>query len=795
MRDRHRSRISLLSVARQFSTSALTLKSTRFFIFPLLLLTGFYFLETPSPLPEPALRVPVTSAALAEYPDLAFDAGGTLWVAYQQMQDQEESIRVRAYRNGAWADSLLLDRARLACKPRLAAAPDGTLWVSWARAEAGGLVLVVTPIVNGQPGPQEIIADGPSANWQHDVVCDQAGRLWLAWEHMNRDTAQVRFSVRENGRWSPPRPVFAAAHRQMRPALAVGQKGEIWCAWDGYLGNYNYDIFLRRLDRASPVWNLTNSATLEQCPALSVGAGNRLWLAWQSNADATGKPDIPRWLALRQWDGKTLRAPAAAMPDRNLLATGMLQSWESPELLASRRGALWLFGRPSQEFSAQAFLGDRWSRRQDFALPGWGGRGEFVRAAEAQDGTIWTVRRDIALIELCAFPALAEAAAKPKLQIAPEQPAPASPAAAVAAAKWQMTAEAREFLIAPAEQKLVFGDLHQHSNLSDGMGTVDDCYTRSRDFYGWDFAALTDHEWFVRNRILPSEWEYIARITAGFHAPPDFVTLHAYEWTAARWPNGPGHKNVYFPDEAQPILSVADSSANLTPKLFARLRETGAMAVPHHIGWTGVDWQHHDPQTQPNVEIVSVHGAFEYLGNEPITHRGGIPGMFMQDGLARGLRFGVLGASDGHGLIWHHGIGRKRDPWVQGLAGVWIEGELTRESLFAALQARRVYATSGVRILLHFSADGHAQGSEYESAAPPRLAVRVAGTAKIRYVYLLRDNQVIHQHGGDFGVGDMVRFEFKDEQAAAGTHWYYVRVVQEDGEMAWSSPIWITRKE
>ncbi len=218
MRDRHSSGNSLLSGAQQFSTFALTLKFSRFFIFPLLLLTGSYFLQTPSALPEPALRVPVTNAALAEYPDLAFDAAGTLWGAYQQMQDQEESIRVRAYRNGAWADSLLLDRARLACKPRLAAAPDGTLWVSWARAEAGGLVLVATPIVNGQPGAQEIIADGPSANWQHDMVCDQAGRLWLAWEHMNRDTAQVRFSVRENGRWSPPRPVFAAAHRQMRPA-------------------------------------------------------------------------------------------------------------------------------------------------------------------------------------------------------------------------------------------------------------------------------------------------------------------------------------------------------------------------------------------------------------------------------------------------------------------------------------------------------------------------------------------------------------------------------------------------
>jgi hypothetical protein len=163
----------------------------------------------------------------------------------------------------------------------------------------------------------------------------------------------------------------------------------------------------------------------------------------------------------------------------------------------------------------------------------------------------------------------------------------------------------------------------------------------------------------------------------------------------------------------------------------------------------------------------------------------------MQNGLAQGLRFGVLGASDGHGLIWHHGIGRKRDPWVQGLAGVWINGALTRETIFAALKARRVYATSGVRILLYFSADDHPMGSEYATDAPPKLVVRVAGTDKIHYIYLLRDNEVIHQSGGDFGHGEMARFEFIDQQAGPGTHWYYVRVLQEDGEMAWSSPIWV----
>ena len=31
-----------------------------------------------------------------------------------------------------------------------------------------------------------------------------------------------------------------------------------------------------------------------------------------------------------------------------------------------------------------------------------------------------------------------------------------------------------------------------------------------------------------------------------------------------------------------------------------------------------------------------------------------------------------------------------------------------------------------------------------------------------------------------------------DPKPAAGTHYYYVRVTQQDGQMAWSSPMWVT---
>ena len=86
-----------------------------------------------------------------------------------------------------------------------------------------------------------------------------------------------------------------------------------------------------------------------------------------------------------------------------------------------------------------------------------------------------------------------------------------------------------------------------------------------------------------------------------------------------------------------------------TIEIFEKLAEYDPIAVPHHTGWTGTDWENADEELQPVVEIISNHGSFEFMGNKPLKHRGGMVGHFLQDGLARGLKFGFIGGSDSHG--------------------------------------------------------------------------------------------------------------------------------------------------
>jgi hypothetical protein len=282
----------------------------------------------------------------------------------------------------------------------------------------------------------------------------------------------------------------------------------------------------------------------------------------------------------------------------------------------------------------------------------------------------------------------------------------------------------------------------------------------------------------------------LKEVTEHLNQPHKFVTFFGQEWTTARTPRGFGHKNIYHISPDIPLMDHTLEPWNTTQKIFEKAKSLGAIAIPHHIGWTGVDWENADPVAQPLVEIVSVHGAFEYMGNRPIKHRGGKPGCFVQDGLARGLRFGIIGGSDSHGLLWHHRVAYKRDPNRCGLAGVLAE-ELTRESIFDAFKKRRTFATSGVKMRLDFRINGHFMGEEFSTSDGIQINVDVISESDLLWLTIVRDNKDFNQYGGE---GLRSYYTVEDRNLSPGTHFYYLRVVLKDGNMAWSSPIWVNYK-
>ena len=141
-----------------------------------------------------------------------------------------------------------------------------------------------------------------------------------------------------------------------------------------------------------------------------------------------------------------------------------------------------------------------------------------------------------------------------------------------------------------------------------------------------------------------------------------------------------------------------------------------------------------------------------------------------------------------------------------GLACV-VAQELTRDALWQAMYDRRCYATTGDRILLDFTVDGQPMGSDLpvdlSSSTGRSFSMRVAGTAPIDVVEIVRNNRVVYEAHPRLEVwgGDWADDEPLSEVALQPTFpgdrpfvFYYLRIIQRNRQRAWSSPIWLTQE-
>jgi hypothetical protein len=110
-----------------------------------------------------------------------------------------------------------------------------------------------------------------------------------------------------------------------------------------------------------------------------------------------------------------------------------------------------------------------------------------------------------------------------------------------------------------------------------------------------------------------------------------------------------------------------------------------------------------------------------------------------------------------------------------------------RTNIVESMRARHAYAATD-NIVLDVRAEGHVMGDEFQFAGQPRFHVTVKGTAPVAQVDLIRNTDFVYTQKP---VTKDVEFEYQDR--APGAAYYYVRVMQVDRNLAWSSPIWINK--
>jgi len=792
----------------------------------------------------------------ADYPSVAVARDGAVWVAWQEYRSGSDRVRARRFAGGTWGEPVTLLESGDVYKTAVAEAGDGRLWVVWAAREGadwhlwGRSLDVRASGVAKDAGrawsAAEKLSTAPGPNLHHKLAADAKGRLWLVWQGFERGQSDIFLRIYENGRWSPATRVSESAANDWEPSVAVDRAGRGWIVWDTYApatgrSSANYDVVARSFDGAklSPLVPIAASARSEAHASVAVDGRGRVWVAYDEAGENWGKDwgflvrdrgiglYLNRVLRVVGLDNGKLVEPeqeiAAALPASMQLYASL------PSIHADESGRIWVVFRylagartrvvdgwgaqGGWETAAISYSGERWERalplarslgrndgrasavvindgRADAALAS-GARLVVAYAADHRPFLSANVQDyGVYLSEVAAAARPAPATAEPRLrprQMPTADQLPTHPREA------QDVARLRDYRARVGSQtlRIVRGDLHRHTDISgDGIGdgSLLDTYRYALDAAAMDYIAVTDHG---AGNDLEYSWWRTQKSAGLFLVPGSFTPLYGYE-RSLLYPNG--HRNVVFAQRGVRTLPSSPEERQGkegAAKLYRYLKENSGLAFVHTIATDqGTDWRDNDPVVEPLVEICQgFRNSYEHEGapksataDRPFLFKSGYrPLGFYWNALAKGYKLGVQASSD---HISTH----------LSYACLYTTG-LSRQQLLDAMRARRSYgATDNILLDYRLVEPGgaeHLMGAQVTLSGTPRLKVHAVGTAPIQRVDIIKNGRYVYTSEPGKPEAEVT---FSDPEAAPGESYYYVRVRQYDGQLAWSSPIWVVRK-
>jgi hypothetical protein len=746
-------------------------------------------------------------------PSLAFAGDGTAWLAWPTFRRGEIRLAVSLLRAGRWSQTVPPDSS-----------PGAQIDPQWA--DGPGMFeipnLVYSAYVDGEWRVRQVVHQG--AGWSepyelgkgiHPTAAASREGIWAAWEddgrivigHLNAGSRAKEFEC--------IRPEPASAEYLSYPRLASGPGGEVWLAWAAARRGYQ-SIRVQRIDKPGySQLTVDDGSGVNRDPAISVDSLGRVWIVYESLGeesvpsvgpagtrtpvyilDRTYRVEYPSRM-LRITDGKNWWVPPTPeAPDPGLM----------PNLICSSRGVVWLVSRSFVGFEnplryfppvCESLGADGWVHYGTAWLDGPCYKAP-VSLAEDPGGTVWLAwaqhdRKKMGAFETpswthldgpdrIALAPMPERTGGGKPVLLPLKKSEPTPAALPPDPKYTVS-------VGDETLTVYFGDLHQHSEFSGCgrmNGRIEQNQAYTRHVRGLDFMCTTDHGEHLNDHT----WRWTQLTASQYDRPGRFVVFTGFEWTSEFDAGGNlnrGHYNAVFREigSGDRYFSASDPDTNTPLELWEALKKTAGgparvLTFPHHpsrrLAW--VSWNYYDPEMVPLMEIVQARGSYEYdgcfQGLEIDNDAARVRGHYIRDGLERGLRWGLIGAGD-------HG-GRQ-------LTAVFA-GSLDRRALFDSLKSRRVYATSGEKMLMDFRVNGRFMGEEFRHKGGDReIGVRVVGTALLVQVDLIRNGRVIQQWNPS---ALEVETTFKDrEPLFRRENYYYLRALQKDGGQAWTSPVWV----
>lgn len=340
----------------------------------------------------------------------------------------------------------------------------------------------------------------------------------------------------------------------------------------------------------------------------------------------------------------------------------------------------------------------------------------------------------------------------------------------------------------------LFGDIHVHTNVSDGDESPDYALRYARDIAKLDFCSLSDHAEPIANDGYTMVPHYKS-MPGKYDEPGKFSVLYGFEWTNPYF----GHRNVYSLDTDLPILPYFDPKYDTPEKLWNALSGYDFIAIPHHPMIQSLNrwYEFTDPVMEPVVEFYSKWGLSLEPGNmRPLKNRRDDNAVYM--GIHEGHRFGLIGSTDTHLSRPASRLFECRPNALEhpepGIVAVWA-AEHTREAIFEALRNRRCFGTTGSRVNLQTTVDKAVMGSSIQAYTEPAIAFSASSDITITQVSIMKFFGNTHLTLKSYFPNALECEGIYTDTSFTEDASYLVRVDLANTDMALSSPVWVEKVE
>ena len=364
------------------------------------------------------------------------------------------------------------------------------------------------------------------------------------------------------------------------------------------------------------------------------------------------------------------------------------------------------------------------------------------------------------------------------------------------------------FTVGKTTYQLYFGQLHSHTQYSDGSGTLDSALSYIRSLpvsANVQFVAFTDHSNYFDSKNAPNveaalydtslvkdsdashSWKTYKDTIAQFNEDNagSMVAIGGFEMT---WSGGPGHINTFntpgIVSRNNKTLNNKTDDAGMKA-YYALLSQTeGANSISqfNHPGTTFgnfKDFSYWNPVIDSRMYMVEVGNGEGQIG------AGGYYPSYEQYIMAldKGWHLAPTNNQDNHQGKW----GNANDA-----RDVILTDNFTEEGIYDAIRALRMYATEDKNLELGYTVNGLMMGSSIKTV-PGKLDIEVSvydpdrtdSIAKVEVV--VNSGKVAHV----WDDAAQLKNGTLSVTLAPEYSYYFIRVTQKDGDLAVTAPVWV----